>query len=79
MKIKKLFFVSFLLTYTLLGYIPAFRIKYASAVDATKTQSFIEYFIHNLLHNWIFKVIVALAIAMIVNFIVQKVRHSKEH
>ena len=78
MKINKYLFVfATLVVYTLINFIPSFRIKLAPLVETTGINDGTNYFFENFIHNWGVKLIIAIIIGIAVSMLVSMLVNRK--
>ena len=74
---KYLLVFTTLVVYTLIGFIPFFRIKLAPVAETTVVNDGTNYFIENFVHNWGFKLIISIIIGVAVSMLVSRSKKTK--
>lgn len=75
---RYLFVFSTLVVYTLIGFLPSFRIKLAPMAETIGVDDGTSYFPENLIHNWSFKLITAIVITIVLNMLANRRKITKD-
>lgn len=78
MRINKcLSILATLVVYTLINFLPSFRIKLAPVADTTSINDGINYFCQNFIHNWQVKLIIAIIMGVVVSILISMVSNRR--
>jgi hypothetical protein len=74
---KYVFSITMFVVYTLIGFVPSFRVKLAPLVEMSKYKGKLYYFFENFTHNWGFKITITFIVAAILSVLISKIRRIK--
>jgi hypothetical protein len=74
---KHIYIITTIAVYTLIGFMPTFRIKLTPPVEMSPSAGRLYYFFHNFTSNWGFKIILALIIAAIISVLICKSKNTE--